>query len=209
MTTISDGEARALHERHIAGESVLALAKCSGYHRPSIYKAWLGLGLSWRGISEAQLVWMADKTAAERASITAAAHAAVRGSKKTPEMLAKSAAANSNRIDSRYELIVYHTLLAAGFNAIPNMAIGAFRIDVALAERKVAIEIDGGEWHTWSERKIAQDRKKEAHLRSLGWDIIRLKGCTEHRFITHADDLVMWLRMAGPRPPIRRVNGSR
>jgi hypothetical protein len=49
---------------------------------------------------------------------------------------------------------------------------GHYKIDIAIPESKIAIEIDGGSHCALARRE--QDRKKSAFLESLGWTVLRL-----------------------------------
>lgn len=82
-------------------------------------------------------------------------------------------------------LTVSQSLLLASlgcFSPIPEFAISTgrrgngypsnYKVDIAIPSLKVAIEVDGKS-HTLIERK-AQDQKKEALLRSLGWTVLRV-----------------------------------
>lgn len=164
------------------------------------------MGLPWRGRSEAGLQRYVGTTAEYRQQLSAAAHDAARGSKRAESELQMRAQGMQNRVESAYERIVVDALTQAGFDPISNMAADKFRIDIALPDRMIAVEIDGGGWHGWG-RKARQDAAKEAVLISLGWDIIRLTGHTEHRFRLHGCDLVAYLEGRCRRPPIARING--
>jgi hypothetical protein len=53
------------------------------------------------------------------------------------------------------------------FSGLPN----SYKVDLAIPERKIAIEVDGKS-HKLSSKK-AQDKKKEDVLKALGWRVLR------------------------------------
>lgn len=197
---------RDLHARHLAGCSVLQLSRETGLDRRTFYRRWEMLGLKGRNMSEAASERYVATTAEYRQRITEAAHDAVRGVKREHSELRERSQSQQHRVESVYEQIVLDYLRDAGFYPIANMAADKFRIDIALPDRMLAIEIDGGGWHAWG-RKARQDAIKESALRAMGWDIIRLTGGTEHRFRLHGCDLVAYLEGRSRRPPIARING--
>jgi very-short-patch-repair endonuclease len=50
-----------------------------------------------------------------------------------------------------------------------------FNIDVAIPHLKLAIEVQGGHWHT-SPRHVEQERRKSEHLQANGWSLVELWG---------------------------------
>lgn len=61
-----------------------------------------------------------------------------------------------------------------GLEYIPEYAVDIYNIDIAIVNKKIAIEIDGGNWHE-SEKKSKEDESKEKYLSSDGWEIKRFK----------------------------------
>lgn len=54
-----------------------------------------------------------------------------------------------------------------------NYVVGRFRIDFAWVDKRLAIEIDGGQHEREDNKK--RDLRKDKYLRSLGWKILRIK----------------------------------
>jgi very-short-patch-repair endonuclease len=63
-------------------------------------------------------------------------------------------------------------LLARGIDATPEYRVGRFSIDLALPERKIAIEADGAYWHRQPKQQRA-DVRKAAYLAAQGWTLLR------------------------------------
>jgi very-short-patch-repair endonuclease len=199
-------QSRKIYREHIAGASVKALAERYGVARTAIVSGFARVGLKQRNRSGAMYLRMSRTSAAERAALSKAAHDAVRGSKVSEDALARKARSRQGRAISVYETIVHDALAAAGISAVLNYAVGKYMIDVAIHDRFFAVEIDGGGWHAVPKKRAA-DAVKDAYLRAHGWRVIRLGGCTQHRFRIHAVDLIRYFQGRGPRPPIKRING--
>lgn len=58
---------------------------------------------------------------------------------------------------------------------IPQFQIGGYRIDFALPEQKIAIELDGHDYHKSKDQRT-YDAKRERDLQKLGWTVIRFTG---------------------------------
>lgn len=61
--------------------------------------------------------------------------------------------------------------------SIPNTR---YRVDFANLEEKVAIELDGYEYHN-SKDQFTNDRKRQRELENLGWRVIRFSGSEVHK----------------------------
>lgn len=62
---------------------------------------------------------------------------------------------------------------------VPQHVTGAYRIDFALPDRMIGIELDGFESHS-STADIARDRSRQRELELSGWRIIRFGGSEVH-----------------------------
>lgn len=69
---------------------------------------------------------------------------------------------------SRPQLAIHEKL-----GGVLNHPVGRYRLDVALLDLMIAVEYDGWYWHD-DER----DAKRDRHLKTLGWRIIRVKSAT-------------------------------
>jgi len=79
----------------------------------------------------------------------------------------------NNKVMSKYETILNALLANKGIACIPQFAVDIFNIDLAIPDRKLAIEVDGGNWHHNHPRKLAQDKTKTEYLESVGWTVLR------------------------------------
>ncbi|MGD6850765.1 MAG: DUF559 domain-containing protein [Candidatus Bathyarchaeia archaeon] len=113
-------------------------------------------------------------TPEQEAKQTKAAHDAVRGMTRSREELLQRALIKQNNWTqlSAGELEVMKLLNDIGIQVIPQYALDIFNIDLAVPDRKIAIEVDGGEWHN-SGRKQAMDERKEALLKAEDWLLLR------------------------------------
>jgi very-short-patch-repair endonuclease len=84
---------------------------------------------------------------------------------------------------SPLELLLHRQLWDIGLEARENYEVHGYRIDLAFPEKKLAIEIDGFEFHTGVKQK-ENDAKRQANLEALGWHFERFDGWFIHR---HAD----------------------
>ena len=58
---------------------------------------------------------------------------------------------------------------------IPQYEVSRYRIDFALPHQKVAIELDGHEYHKTKEQRT-KDAQRERYLQKHGWQVIRFTG---------------------------------
>lgn len=65
--------------------------------------------------------------------------------------------------------------------------VASYRLDFALPEINLGIELDGYEYHS-SKDAFTKDRQRERYLRSIGWDIIRFSGSEIHRDVKQCVD---------------------
>lgn len=77
---------------------------------------------------------------------------------------------------SPLETMFLELFKAVGIPVVPQYAIDIFNVDFAIPDAKLAIEIDGGNWHIDHPRKIAQDTKKQSFLTEAQWTILRFDG---------------------------------
>lgn len=89
----------------------------------------------------------------------------------------KDKISSQHMCESYIEERLYNALKNNGFNPIPQVRCGPYRIDLALYEYRLAIECDGKEWHSTPEQK-RHDAKKNYYLKKNGWKVCRLSGKT-------------------------------
>lgn len=61
------------------------------------------------------------------------------------------------------------------FHPTPQVEIGDYRVDFAIQEYEIAIELDGHDYHSSKEQRTA-DAKRDRTLVALGWTVLRFTG---------------------------------
>jgi very-short-patch-repair endonuclease len=74
-----------------------------------------------------------------------------------------------NEIEAGFYQFIYP------LKVIPQFTISHYRVDFAIPKYKIAIEIDGHEWHSTKSQK-ARDAKRDRFLLSDGWITVRFTG---------------------------------
>lgn len=158
------------------GLSENAIAKMLSVSRIAIRPRLIKAGVHIRTQSEAEALKWKQMSTEQRKRQIEAYHAKIRGGTRTHEDLVKRAkGVEAKQKLSKLERFFLKIYQDAGYDIKPLYAIDIFNIDLAIPSRKLAIEIDGGNWHT-SPRKRAQDKKKEDYLLANGWKILHIKG---------------------------------
>lgn len=85
-----------------------------------------------------------------------------------------------------------------GVELVLNHPAGRWNIDLAHIERKIAFEIDSG-WHR-TERLLKRDTRKDAYLKSEGWEVIRIAVQSRYSGKIIVRRLCRELRLAEVRP---------
>lgn len=91
----------------------------------------------------------------------------------------ESGAPTGAPIGSPFEEHVKRRLEAAGYEAVPQVGVAGYRIDLGVAHARyphgfvLGIECDGAAYHSGKSVRD-RDRLREAVLRGLGWDIYRI-----------------------------------
>jgi len=78
--------------------------------------------------------------------------------------------------ESPYEKLLYEALLDAGIKPIPQYSIGQYRLDFAIIDNniKLDIEVDGKRYHTdWTGERLKADLVRNQRLQNLGWKVVR------------------------------------
>lgn len=58
------------------------------------------------------------------------------------------------------------------YNYVRELEVAGYFIDIAIPDKKIAIELDGKMYHSSEEQK-AHDKKKDEVLEGLGWKVLR------------------------------------
>lgn len=153
-----------------SGESVKHLAELLGVSRPLITRRLHENGITPRNRSESMFLRMSRTPPEERARLANAAHAAVRGHRRTEEELCKRAITRqqSGKSATPIEIRLAEMLEDRGLRTVKQMAAGPYNIDIAITEPPIAVEIFGGNWHA-SGRHAERYRKRCDYLLDHGW----------------------------------------
>jgi very-short-patch-repair endonuclease len=146
----------------------------TGISRQTITRNLILWGASPRSQSAAQLLRNQRRSPEERRAQIAAFHATIRGSKKPIRLIRKAIAAQAYKPHSANESMVYKALCEIGLSPVIGMPFDRFLLDIAFPNEKLAVEVDGGNWHTCP-RKQKQDVRKTNFLASSGWEVIRIR----------------------------------
>lgn len=183
-----------LHGLHVTqNKSVLQMSKELGISRDAVYKWCAALGIPTRSGSEANRSRFSRASEEERKAVTHKANTARRGSKQTAEErenVARGKQATAKM--SKYEVLFARWMLEAGLSGfVFNYAFGPYNIDFAFPSHQIAIEVDGGNWHT-APRKVEQDNAKTSALLTHSWRIYRLdtRGDFKNKSIGFIEGLV-------------------
>lgn len=146
------------------------ISKIMGIDRGTVKKNLIRLGFEPPGYHEGAIRSYTNG----RIPNTGPAHDSIRGIKRPHKELLKRAKFYSGKIRSVYEQMLFDALIKIGENPIPNLAIDKFNIDLAFPDVKLAVEVDGGNWHS-SPIKQMHDAEKTSFLVPLGWKIVRYR----------------------------------
>ena len=113
------------------------------------------------------------RTYEEQLRITAKSRAAITGKKRSHADLCKRAIGKQRNAKlSKYEKLLYDRLIDLGYFPIPSFAVDKYNIDLAFPEKRIAIEVNGGNWHSTERRKIKQDNSKKSFMDAERWLLI-------------------------------------
>ena len=159
----------------LCGGSVKGVAEQFGVQRSTITALLHKHGITPRGRSDAMFLRMAQASPEERQRLTEAAHAATRG-RSVPEECQIRIAEGRERTKSHasFEALALAEILAdRGFPIALEKAFGPYNIDIALNERAIAVEVQGGNWHGFG-RHGARIGKRREYILSRGWHLVEV-----------------------------------
>jgi very-short-patch-repair endonuclease len=176
LTHLTNDELRKTLERMYVDEkrSSSSVSKELGVSREFVNR-WLdNFDIPRRTLSDELKLRHERMTPEERKALAHKANEAVRGSTRTvEEKVYRAVTVSENAVMSHHEKTFAHALIDADlYDFIFSYPVHIYNIDFAFPLQKIAVEVDGGNWHT-SPRKQTQDNKKEAFLTSEGWTIVR------------------------------------
>lgn len=160
----------ALHQRYLAGESGVSLAREVGIDFTGLYASWRRRGLPIRSAAEAARLTVAQDPA--RASgLIRSATAARRGTTDPMEVkIARARTREARQLGrSPLEDVFAAALDALGISYRRQAAIGPYNVDFAFDDRMLAIEISGGGHNS----RVSRNRKaRDAYLADAGWRVV-------------------------------------
>ena len=79
-----------------------------------------------------------------------------------------------DRFDSSWEGEFYDALKQVGITCLPQYSVDQYKLDLAIPDAKIDIEVDGAYWHkNLDGSRVLSDLKRDTHLASRGWNIKR------------------------------------
>jgi very-short-patch-repair endonuclease len=72
----------------------------------------------------------------------------------------------------------YVLLQGTTWEVVPQYEELAYRLDFAIfyPKGKVAVEVDGHEWHERTKEQAARDKQRDRELQTAGWFVLRFTG---------------------------------
>ena len=112
--------------------------------------------------------------------------------------------------ESPFEKSVGLSLVAMGYDIVPQWQVGAYRIDMVAryGEKKVAIECDGDRYHS-GEENLRRDMERQTILERVGWQFIRIRGSEYYsdpdkairRVVTALNNMGIYKQVSGENTP--------
>lgn len=183
--SVYDEDAAA--RRFLEGGSVKAVAQEFGIQRQTLVNMLRQRGIEPRGRRDAMLLRMAQSTPEERLRLTEAAHAAVRGRRQPEEHCIRQAQGRERTKShaSLEALALHQVLVETGIPATLEKAFGPYNLDIAFDELPIAVEIQGGNWHSHG-RHGARLPKRREYILSSGWHLVEIWTAKRLALIPHA-----------------------
>jgi ATP-dependent DNA helicase Rep len=69
------------------------------------------------------------------------------------------------------EALMFRALRDLGLAPLAQYGVGPYRADLAFPQQRLLVECDGRDWHD-----AERDRRRDAHLDSRGWSVVRFSG---------------------------------
>jgi hypothetical protein len=167
-------ESLALELYH-QGTSVKAIAEQLNIQRANVTALLHKHGITPRGRSDAMFLRMAQTTAEDRQRLTEAAHAATRGRPQPKDRCIRMAEGRERtKSHASVDAIMLAGAVASfGFPVTVEKAFGTYNLDIAFDELPIAVEIQGGHWHSYG-RHGARIRERREYILSSGWHLIEI-----------------------------------
>ena len=201
---------REIAEFYLTGTSINKLAKAYAVSRTAITQRLEAMKINTRTQSESEFLKWQQMTPEQREKQVQAAHNINLGRKHSLSER-KQAAVTRQFTHILSDNEIKFKQLFAEFDLFPvtEFPLGIYNLDFAFPVSKLAIEVDGGNWHA-SELKSRYDTGKEVLLSKQGWRIIRVKinrGAITITTKGEGADLIKILNVICSDPTLWRENG--
>lgn len=80
------------------------------------------------------------------------------------------------RVESEFEKRVLRDLVSFGYNVVPQVRVGPYRIDLVVQHEgiQLAVECDGDRYH--GADRLEKDCQRQSVLERMGWQFVRIRG---------------------------------
>ena len=165
---LTESDRQAIVSRYEGGESLKRISIDTEISRPIITAIIRNAGVRIRRGPEAQKIAFARMSPEERMAMTASAHDAVRGKRRSEDFLLKQAQSRQagGKSASPAEEKIISILESRGIQCSPQLAVGKYNIDIAIGP--VAVELFGGGWHAYG-RHAARSRNRFRYILDAGY----------------------------------------
>ena len=192
-----------LIQRYIDGESEQSLALAYGISRPTIRRRLIARGITPRNRSQSMSIRMSRTNVAQRLQMTTNAHKARRAMGSSVEELHAKALSRQRSLSKAAPLENDLLLLLEerGLACTPQLAVGAYNLDIGIHAPPIAVEIQ------WSSRPFSSrpnyHRKRTEYLLNQGWHVCYVLVNRMHPLRdAAADDIISWAKeLGGSKPP--------
>lgn len=184
------------------GLPVIEVGRRIGVDRGRVRKVLVDAGREV-GCGEGMRRRMAALSAEERVALSAAAHDAVRGSKRGEDELVKRAAGKQRSLAGATD---QERAIASAMGIMPGVlqqAVGKYNLDIGAAP--VAVELFGGGWHAHG-RHRARMPQRVKDLADAGWNLLIIWTHRHHPLdvAVVADDAAAYVERSRSDPSFRR-----
>lgn len=162
-------------------QTIIEISRKTSINRTALYQAMAYFKIERPQYSHSAHMkeWYKGQPSDMGMRLTKKAHEAVRGmTRDRDEKIRRAITHQEYQRLSKNEITVAEIFKQFSIEVTCQLAVDIYNIDIAIPSLMLAIEINGGNWHT-AKRKAAADQKKRQYLESHGWHVIYLWGTKE------------------------------